>query len=280
MSKFADFILTLDRRYIFLLLAIVAFLPLYHPFNFPGLTISDPVKSVYDTIEELPEGSVIFMAYDFDPASMPELFPMGLALTRHAFKKNHRVVGSTLALTGIGLAEKIMADAAKDYGKKNGEDYVFLGWKPSYVNVMIGLSQDLYKTFPEDNYGQPTRGLPVLAGVSSMADINYLVCFSAGVPGPEEWYVFARDKHKDKFEMAGGCTAVMAPGLYTFLNSGQINGLLGGMRGAAEYEKLIGREDAAIGGMDVQSTAHFLIIFLVLLCNFLYLFAKPSQEKK
>ena len=34
----------------------------------------------------------------------------------------------------------------------------------------------------------------------------------------------------------------MAPGLYPFLRSGQINGLIGGLQGAAEYETLIGQK--------------------------------------
>ena len=44
-------------------------------------------------------------------------------------------------------------------------------------------------------------------------------------------------------------------------------GLLGGMKGAAEYEILMGYEGSAFRGMDIQSLVHFLIIGMVLLGN-------------
>ena len=48
----------------------------------------------------------------------------------------------------------------------------------------------------------------------------------------------------------------MAPGLYPLLRSGQINGLIGGLRGAAEYESLIGQKGTAVAGMDARVAAY------------------------
>jgi hypothetical protein len=62
----------------------------------------------------------------------------------------------------------------------------------------------------------------------------------------------------------------MAPGLYPLLRSGQINGLIGGLRGAAEYESLIEQKGKAVAGMDAQSVTHIAIILLVALCNMFY----------
>src|SRR2546427_12363929 len=91
------------------------------------------------------------------------------------------------------------------------------------------------------------------------------------------WYVFGKDKYR--FEMAGGSTGVIAPGLYPFLRSGQINGLIGGLQGAAEYGTLIKRKGRAAAGMDAQSATHFVIIILVLLGNTFY-FVVPGGEGK
>ena len=77
-------------------------------------------------------------------------------------------------------------------------------------------------------------------------------------------------KDKYKFELGGGSTGVIAPGLYPLLRSGQINGLIGGLRGAAEYESLIGQKGRAVAGMDAQSATHLAIIVLVVICNLFY----------
>ncbi|MFM8552667.1 MAG: hypothetical protein ACKOCD_10255, partial [Nitrospiraceae bacterium] len=76
----------------------------------------------------------------------------------------------------------------------------------------------------------------------------------------------------------GGCTGVIAPGLYPLLRSGQINGLIGGLRGAAEYEVLIGQKGRAVAGMDAQSVTHFAIIVLVILCNVFYLSIRKAKR--
>ena len=62
----------------------------------------------------------------------------------------------------------------------------------------------------------------------------------------------------------------MASDAYPYLNAGQLEGLLGGLSGAAEYEKLIGVPGTATIGMDAQSIAHILIILLIALGNIAY----------
>ena len=272
---FAERMLKIDRRIIFLVIGLCTLVPLLYPVGLP-IKISPEVRGIYDHIESLPEGSVFLLSFDFDPASKPELYPQSIALLRHAFRKNLRVVAMTLWVSGTGLADQIITQVAKDMGKENGKDYVFLGWSPGNTAVIINMGQNLYKTFPSDYGGKATKELPVLEGVQGLKDVTYMVSLGAGNPGVEAWYVFGKDKYK--FEMGGGCTGVMAPGLYPLLRSGQINGLIGGLRGAAEYEILVGEKGKAVAGMDAQSATHVAIVVLVIICNLFY-FTMRRQEK-
>jgi len=271
---FADRMLKIDRRIIFLVIGLCTLLPLLYPVGLP-IKISPEVQRVYDHIESLPEGSVFLLSFDFDPASKPELYPQSISLLRHAFRKNLRVVAMTLWVSGTGLAEQIITQVAKDMGKENGKDYVFLGWSPGNTAVIINMGQNLYQTFPTDYTGKATKDLPVLDGVQSLKDITYMISLGAGNPGVEAWYVFGKDKYK--FEMGGGCTGVMAPGLYPLLRSGQINGLIGGLRGAAEYEILVGEKGQAVAGMDAQSATHVAIVVLVMICNVFYFMLRRQK---
>lgn len=259
--------LAIDRRIIFVVIGLCTLLPLLYPVGLP-IRISPEVKGIYDYIEGMPEGSVLLLSLDFDPASKPELYPQAVSILRHAFKKNLRVVAMTLWVTGTGMADQVVTQIANEAGKTSGRDYVFLGWSPGGSAVIINLGQDLYTTFPTDYGGRPTDGLPVLAGVRNLRDMDYAICLGAGNPGVGEWYVFGKDKYK--FELGGGSTGVIAPGLYPLLRSGQINGLIGGLRGAAEYESLIGQKGRAVAGMDAQSATHLAIIVLVIICNLFY----------
>jgi hypothetical protein len=182
----------------------------------------------------------------------------------------------TLWLPGAGMANEVMERVAGEQGKENGKDYVFLGWSPGGASVIINMGQDLYKAFPTDYRSQSTATLPVLQEVKSLRDVQYVVSLTAGSTGVETWYVYGKDKYK--FELAGGCTGVIAPGLYPLYRSGQINGLIGGLRGAAEYEVLIGQKGRAVAGMDAQSATHLAIIVLVILCNVFYLLQRRSRS--
>jgi hypothetical protein len=156
-------------------------------------------------------------------------------------------------------------------------DYVFLGWSPGVGSLIITMGQDLYKAFPSDYYNQPTSSLPVLRDIRTLRDVNYVVSLAAGTAGIETWYVFGKDKCQ--FELGGGCTGVIAPGLYPLLRSKQINGLIGGLRGAAEYEVLIDQRGRAVAGMDAQSVTHFAIIGLVILCNVFYVIIRTHAGR-
>jgi hypothetical protein len=265
--KLANRLLTLDRRIIFILIALATLIPLLWPIGLP-VRVSPEVQRIYDYIESLPESSVLLLSLDFDPAAKPELYPMTIALLHHAFRKNLRVIGMTLWVTGTGMAEKVIADIAQEWHKQRGVDYVFLGYTPGGSAVIINMGQDLYATFPTDHYGNRTAELPIMKDIKSLRSIDYAISLAAGNPGIEAWYVYGKEKYG--FELGGGCTAVSAAGLYPFLDTGQINGLMGGLRGAAEYETIIGIKGKAIGGMDAQSVTHFVIILLIILCNIFY----------
>ncbi|MBI3248127.1 MAG: hypothetical protein HYZ50_16605 [Deltaproteobacteria bacterium] len=267
MSNFAHRLLRLDRRIIFLLIGLATLLPLLYPVGLP-IRVSPEVRKIYDHMESLPEGAVFLLSLDFEPGGKPELYPMAISLLRHAFRKNVKVLGMTLWPAGTGLAETALSQIAQENSKEKGTDYVFLGYAPGEASAVISLGQDFYAAFPTDYYGTKTADLPLLKNIRTLRDIHYVVSLSVGFPGLDTWYVYGKEKYG--FELGGGCTAVSVPRFYPLLDTGQINGLLGGLRGAAEYEILLGREGKAVAGMDAQSATHFLIIFLIVVCNVVY----------
>ncbi|MFQ5956758.1 MAG: hypothetical protein ACE5KK_03175 [Candidatus Brocadiales bacterium] len=256
-------LLNIDRRIIFAFVAAAVVISLLLSFNLP-IPATPPVKSIYDKIDTMPSGAHVLIAFDYDPAAKEELQPMALALLHHCYRKKHKVIGLTLWPGGTGLAEQAMTSLAAEYDRKLGEDYVFLGYKPGVASLIINMGENLYTAFPKDFYGNDTRTIPALRGVESLKDIEYVIDLAAGAT-VEIWIAFGKEKYK--FDMGAGCTAVIGPDLYPFLDSRQINGLMAGLKGAAEYEVLVKHHAQAVEGMRPQSVTHALIVVFVIFSN-------------
>ena len=259
MEKF----LNIDRRIIFAAVALAVIGSLLVDFSLP-VPATPPVQKIFDKIESMPPGAHFLLSFDYDPSSKEELQPMALALLHHCFRRGVKVIGMTHNPGGTGLAEQALNSVASIYQRKYKEDYVFLGYKPGGASLIINMGEDIHTAFLKDFYGNDTTTLPALQGVESLRDIDYLVDLAAGVT-IETWIAFGREKYQ--FEMGAGCTAVIGPEMYPFLDSRQINGLMAGLKGAAEYEVLVEHKAQAFEGMRPQSVTHCLVILFVLFGN-------------
>ena len=272
--KVFEVLSSIDRRYIFILIALTVIIPLLRPIGMP-IFVTDEVKSVFDYIEEIPPGSAILVAMDYDPAALAELYPMTLAILRHAYSRDIRVIGMTLWPSGRVLGNIAMREAADGIAKA-GEDYVYLGFITGGATVLMRMGEDISAVYPKDYSGTPLAEIPAMKGIKNYKDIALVVDLAAGAT-PESWIVYAGTKYNQT--IAVGCTAVSAAGYYPFLNSKQIIGLIGGMKGAAEYEKLIDRSGTATAGMDSQSIAHIVIILLVVIANISYFATRRRKSE-
>jgi hypothetical protein len=65
-----------------------------------------------------------------------------------------------------------------------------------------------------------------------------------------------------------------------YYNSGQIKGMLQGLRGAAELELIIGSPSDAVKSMDALSVGHLVIILFIVLGNILFLLNRYRPKVK
>lgn len=275
MNKGFAKILDIDRRWIFLLIGIAVVVPFFFPLGLP-IVVTDPVRTLYDAVDEIPENSSpLLLSIDYAPATLPELEPMSIAILRQAFEKDINVMVMTLHPAGYGLAERAMMQVAEEYDKVYGEDYCFLGFQPGLSAVILGMGVNIRNVFPNDAYDTPLDDIPMMDGVRNYDDVP-LVISLAGWSAAEAWIYYAREPYRQN--VGAGVTAVMATDFYPYLDTGQLVGLLGGMRGAAEYEVLVGQPDRGTLGMDSQSIIHVLIIILIVLGNAAYFTAKRHKK--
>ncbi|HAT72213.1 MAG TPA: hypothetical protein DCS63_05295 [Elusimicrobia bacterium] len=261
----------IDRRWIFLLLAITLFVPIIKPIGLPNKTISPATRRVHENLDKLPAGSFVMFSLDYDPSTRPELHPMATALLRHAFAKNLRVGVVTYIAGSTGLIEEIFAKVPKEYNKVDGVDYVILPYQPNVVAVLTQMSSDLYGIYTKDRNGTPIADMPVMKGIRNYKDMSFVVSVT-GTALLDYWVAYVGDKYG--VPVAGGVTAISQPGYGPYLQTNQLKGLIGGMKGAAEYESLIKQPGKGTSGIDALNLAHLLVLALILTSNIILLYVK------
>jgi len=261
-----------DRRWLYVLIFAAVLIPFLTGLELKAGTPSPATTDIYDYINRLAPGSVILISVDYSPASMAELEPMAKAVVRHAFACGHRVIAMALFPEGAMMINRVLDEVAPEMNKTYATDYVNAGFKPGGLAVILGMGKDIIGVFEDtDAEGNGLSNMPVMAGVKSYDDIDLMIDFAAGNI-PYSWITYAHEQYQQ--EVGVGVTAVMATDFYTFWKSGQIVGLINGLKGAAEYEELIQYPGWGMAGMSSQSIAHALIIFFIILGNIGYFLAR------
>jgi len=267
----------LDRRWIFLAIGLLVVVPLLTGFHVAPVLPSARARGFYDAIEKLPAGATVVLAGDYDPGTIAENYPMHLAAARHLMARKVKIIAVELYPGGPPLADRVLHLAGAEFGRKEGVDYVNLGYKSGNEAVMSQMGSSIPITFPTDRSGTPVARIPVMKGVENFSQIKLLVSISAGYPGTKEWVQQVVSRYH--VPMVAGVTAVSAPEYYPYLQAGQLQGLLGGMAGAAEYETLVKAPGLATRGMHAQSLAHVFIAIMILLGNLAALPQRSSGGK-
>ncbi len=273
---FDEILMNVDRRIIFLVIALAVAVPLIFPLNMP-VGSSPEAEAYFGQIEMLAPGDEIIFSFDYEPDTMAELDPMSYATLRHAFRKGLQVIALTNYPGGPGIVERVLGETAAEYGQEYGTDYVFLGYNPDYSATMLRMGESIQRTFPTDHYGTPSDQIPLLQEVDRYAEIELLVTVTASALA-EYWVIWAGGNYGQS--IITGCTAIQAVLIYPYYNAGQLGGFLGGLKGAAEYEKLTQREGAGVRGMDAQSMAHLLIVCFIVLGNVGFVIQKTRLQRE
>ncbi len=274
--------LDLDRRWIFLAIGLLV-VGLYVAGIAAEMPVNTYVQSYYDTIEALPEGSIVMLSADFDPASAAELLPMYQATIHHLLKRNLRVVNVATWPAAPPYTRSEFDDIAPVYEKQYGTDWVELGFKPGDDVAMGQIGQSVTSAYnKDDRNGGPLTDLPLLEEVGdSFQGISLLVTMSAGYPGILEWIAQAGGRYQ--IPILAGTTAVQTPDLFAYYPS-QLSGFLGAATGATMYLQLVGADVPELAEatatnqsrMLIQTGAHFLIIALIVVGNIFYFLGRKE----
>lgn len=271
----------IERRIVFVYIAFAVSLPLFMTLT-PPLPITNDVMKLVDAVNELPPGSKVLVAFDYDPPSAPELQPMAVAFMKYAFKRDLKIIIMGLWPQGPQQANLAIEEAMADpdvFAKhlNYGVDYVNLGFQSGNEFVIQSMGGTFKRMFPQDDRRTPYDDIPLMSNVTNFSNIDFIYNLSSGKPGTIEWVQIAVDRFGAK--LGAGNTAVQAPQVYPYLRSGQLHGLLGGMSGAAEFEKAVSEKGKASTFLLSQMMAHATVIAFILIGNVAYFVTRKKDKK-
>lgn len=263
----------IDNRWLFVLVFFTIGIPVLWPIGLP-VQVTPETTGMYNAIESLKPDSLVYVGIDFLSWSEPEMMPMSLAVFRHIIQKPVKVVMACFgSVDGPMFTEAVMKQIGIG-SKKYGQDIVFLGYIPGGETAVAAFARDVKSLISVDAYKSPVSTLPIMDRVKSATDFSLFIILGPTLSG-DPFVKQVQAPYKAK--MAWGTDSPTYPSEKPYYQSGQLVGLLNGMRGAAEYELVTGAKGRAIAGMDIQSITQMLMILAIIVGNILYF---ATRKKK
>ena len=272
---------TIDRRVIYGILLITILIPLFFPITLPTYP-SKQSQDFYDTIEKVAKESpnkIVIIDGWWSPSTRGENQWQTQAVVTHLMMRHlHFAILSFDTQNNTVTQTQIVEPLAKQYGYVYGRDYVNWGFKPpvAFIPTIKGLVTDIPATIKKDYKGTPIAQLPLMQGIKTRDDVGAVVEISP-VTSAENWIGLFEQNERPPFLFAP--TAVMAPTYYPYLDSGQMAGMLTGIKGAGDYEGLLGTHSFGSRAAGALSLVYALIILLIILGNVGYYAARAAERR-
>ena len=257
----------LNQRWLYLATILLLILPLAVTIPIPSTGVSPATQGLYDMMDSCPKDKVVMIDSSWDMSSRAECQAQLACVVRHLCANKTRFVVTSLGTPfSPDFADKVITPIAEEAGYVYGEDWANTGYIQSAggMGVVIdGLCRDFHSVRPADWRGTPISELPLMENVHRAEDMHmyYVVTYA---PSPE-WISFVQGQHG--MPVGFGCMSIMAPNYFTFIDSGQLCGMLVGNRGSSEYEALIGHPGLGTKLIMVASFGNAIIILAAVMGN-------------
>ena len=264
----------IDRRALYGLLALSIALPIVFTAPQPKPVIMPETVAYYQTIEKIAADPIarkklVIVSANYGSGTLAENQTQTEATMRHLMR--HRLKFAIFCFgtpQGRELAQAVAEKLQREFDYQYGRDYFNIGFRPTGAieTTLKAAVEDFPGAFEKDINGTPLTDIPAMQGVKKVDDIGLIIEIT-----PSEtlvaWLQFFQRAGENPIPTLYCPTAVMGPEKYPLLKSGQLQGMVMGLRGANEYEELLHMNGFGHRGSASLSYAHLLIVLLIVLGN-------------
>ena len=261
----------IPERYIHLVLFLSVVIPLLNPLGFPIAT-TEITKKYYDAVEAIEPGTYVMVGWDANTATEMEIGLSSRTVLKHLFTKDAKLVIFGTSIDGPMLWHRTLDDigVTAQYEAGYGTQYVYLGYLAGAETSVAALATNIAETTNSvDYYGTSFDELPLMSEVNSAEDFEIVIAANEVAGTATYWmnqWAVPYDLPLYVNPLAG-----VATGYWQNIEAGQIDAMLVGAKGAAEYELLSRSPGQAIASMDAQTLGHLTLVALVILANIQYI---------
>ncbi|MFP3952014.1 MAG: hypothetical protein ACLFVP_07765 [Candidatus Bathyarchaeia archaeon] len=267
----------LPREVVMALVVLAMIVPAINPLGLPLMT-GGMAEAWYRTVEELPEGSVILFDIGYGSGGYPSLGPGQIVALKQMFENGHKVILMATALEGSMMYPLIMEDVKPEdrFGAVYGEDYLFLGYISGGQTAMAGVLGNIRSLVSNDYQGNPLDSFAIMEGVNSAEDFDLVGYLTTSGDTAEGWVYQAYSQYNRP--VIGGCLSMMTTSIKPYYDSGQLLGLMDGIKGAADLEFLTGYPGEAIVSSDILSFTQTLVLIFIAVGNISYFMGGQEES--
>lgn len=229
----------------------------------PSLAPNETNRAV-QSVEAVPPDAPVLVVFDYQPATIGEMEATGSSLLDHLLllKHPHLAVLST-SPTGAALADRFMSSAVADRLYVRGVQYVNLGYLPGGLAGVYDFAQNPRTVVPLDADGNQVWQSAALGGVTSYSDFAAVILLTDSAETGRTW-VEQTASARGNGSLIIVSSAQAGPMLLPYADSGQINGLVAGVIGAAGAEQANGGLPGQVRRYwDAYSLGLYLAVLLV-----------------
>lgn len=269
-----------QRKLMMITFILLVAAPFIRPLSLP-VPITQPTRMFYDEIQNIQSGDIIVVDFNFAASNWGELGAGSIALLKQLIAKrattDFKVVFLATMESGPYMLLRSL-DAVGGWPAMNlgeyGEDWVSLGFMAGGEPMTAAMASDFNSIYRTDDQGTPVEELPLLTRISTVEDIEMVIHFNMGGDS---------DKYRKQWGVPFGVKVLQVvqgihvPTLAMYLSAGQVQGYIASIRGAAEYELLIGRPGEAIVSTDALSMSHLMVIAVIVAGNLTYFLIEKKE---
>jgi hypothetical protein len=197
-----------------------------------------PIESnaAIQAVQSIQPDAAVLAVFDYEPATAGEMEATASSLIDHLLLLKHpRLAVMSTSPTGSALAERFISGMLADRAYVRGTQFVNLGFLPGGLAGVRFFAEDPVGAVPLGAASDRVWDSTVLSGTRHLQDFAAIIVVTDGLESGRVWIEQTQDA-RGSSPMIVVASAQAGPMLLPYFNSGQVQGLVAGLNGAAGPE--------------------------------------------